>query len=500
MYSRSLKPERREFIKEEARKAAELAVAKAFQQTTIRMNDFASISDSDASGSFDLSRSERNHSLKSHEIAMHRGSQLGSFERNESSQKGLRVPRQRLFSDSNDDTGTRSTTIASLFSKTSMTGSRKRKNTMASETHGQPSELWMCGVCAQGFTSFEAAELHENYHIKEIVMDLGWTVDNNFSNFVDDLEDLKIPERRQEQQPPPPPPKRQISFHTESPLRTKPRPDILRMSSPAAPSKRVNVQPYTPTLQRKKSKNPRRHSIDSLYAIEENEEFKLTTSLPDPKDIVRHDARNDETIPLLLSDEALVDVCSKAECLILSAAEMEAEKELEWLAKDKAYYDLLSKRALQRNRDRTNTYRFRREGTSALATIQNKVADAYQLMKEGKGNGKSTTLDYYNRKMKGNSEERLIIDHTRRTLYINVMVKNSIRVVRHELERLAKKRWEDSQLAGKEETDIQRNQFQKFRAVAQDNLVKLAGYALASDFTPRRVCQIQITIIVLLLI
>ena len=29
--------------------------------------------------------------------------------------------------------------------------------------------------------------------------------------------------------------------------------------------------------------------------------------------------------------------------------------------------------------------------------------------------------------------------------------------------------------------------FQKFRAVAQGNLVKLAGFALASDFTPRRI-------------
>lgn len=108
-------------------------------------------------------------------------------------------------------------------------------------------------------------------------------------------------------------------------------------------------------------------------------------------------------------------------------------------------------------------------------------------MKEGKESKRNTTLDYYTRKLKGNAEEELVIDHTQKTLYVNVMVKNSFDVVRHELERLAKKRWEDSQLAGIKETDIQRKRFQQFRTAAQGNLVKLARYALASDFTPRRI-------------
>ena len=102
--------------------------------------------------------------------------------------------------------------------------------------------------------------------------------------------------------------------------------------------------------------------------------------------------------------------------------------------------------------------------------------------------------------------------------YVNVMVRNSVQVVSHELERLAKKRWEDANSQSNAG-----NRFERFRAIAHGNLgmsfvvvelelwrilvwdcrltnhvswllllfllitVKLAGLALASDFTPRRI-------------
>ena len=34
----------------------------------------------------------------------------------------------------------------------------------------------MCGVCAKSFSSLEAAEKHEDYHVKEVVEDLGWSL------------------------------------------------------------------------------------------------------------------------------------------------------------------------------------------------------------------------------------------------------------------------------------------------------------------------------------
>jgi hypothetical protein len=59
---------------------------------------------------------------------------------------------------------------------------------------------------------------------------------------------------------------------------------------------------------------------------------------------------------------------------------------------------------------------------------------------------------------------------------VNVMVKNSSQVVSHELERLAKKRWEDanSQAHGG-------NRFERFRAIAHGNLGKLSQIAREKD-------------------
>jgi hypothetical protein len=59
------------------------------------------------------------------------------------------------------------------------------------------------------------------------------------------------------------------------------------------------------------------------------------------------------------------------------------------------------------------------------------------------------------------------------------MVKNSIQVVKYELERLARQRWEKAE-------EIEKySKFERFRVYAHVNIVKLAGIALASDFTVR---------------
>ena len=113
--------------------------------------------------------------------------------------------------------------------------------------------------------------------------------------------------------------------------------------------------------------------------------------------------------------------------------------------------------------------------------------DAYKLMKEGKSKRGNMSMDHYTRKLKGDSEISHVIQHSTKTLYMNVIVKNSLKVVNNELERLAKIKWADDQSTKSGETDIERQRFEQFRAAAQVNLVKLAGLALASDFTPRRI-------------
>jgi hypothetical protein len=100
-------------------------------------------------------------------------------------------------------------------------------------------------------------------------------------------------------------------------------------------------------------------------------------------------------------------------------------------------------------------------------------------MKES--DGKKGITDQYNRINKKGGKEgttSALMKHTGSTIYVNVMVKNSVEVVRHELERLAKQRWDVSS-----SQDESLTRFERFRVYTQMNIVKLAGIALASDFT-----------------
>jgi hypothetical protein len=177
---------------------------------------------------------------------------------------------------------------------------------------------------------------------------------------------------------------------------------------------------------------------------------------------------------VVLADEALITVCERAESLILTKVEREAERELRLLARDKQYYDEIAERSLARKKHPSN--RFRTDGKTALGKVKNKFVDAYQLMKEGDGHNMN---DQYNRKNKNPDDFSMDIVHTDQTLYVNVMVKNSVEVVRNELERLARNRWE------KVEEIENFTRFERFRVLAHVNIVKLAGIALASDFTVR---------------
>ena len=181
---------------------------------------------------------------------------------------------------------------------------------------------------------------------------------------------------------------------------------------------------------------------------------------------------------VILADEALMNVCEKARRLILSPEEIQAERQLALLARDKFYYDDLARRSRFR-KSPINRNRF--EGQGLAAKVQNKFLDAYQLMKEG--TDKKGFRDEYNARGKKNSsvQDQKLVVHNQKTMYLNVMVKNGIQVVKNELERLAQERWESA-----EEVD-KFTRFERFRLYAHVNLVRLAGLALSSDFTPRRI-------------
>ena len=181
---------------------------------------------------------------------------------------------------------------------------------------------------------------------------------------------------------------------------------------------------------------------------------------------------------VILADEALVNVCEKAHKLILSPEEIQAEHQLALLALDKYYYDDLAQRSRYR---RTGRNRHRSEGPGIVGRVQNKFLDAYQLMKEG--TDKKGFRDEYHARSKKNAnvQDQKLVVHNQKTMYLNVMVKNGIQVVKNELERLAQERWEKA-----EEID-KYTRFERFRVYAHVNLVRLAGLALSSDFTPRRI-------------
>ena len=491
-------------LKESFKDDARRAVQEAAQQAS---NSIVTINESQASLDSLRSRPSLDFSHDSdcsHEKAIQRGSRLALREGNErfghNSAPSFSISSLSLH-ELTTETDTRRTSISEERKKPVIKWKfHKRKEVKkVFLTSGITQEAWMCGVCAKSFASLEAAEKHEDYHIKEVVMDLGWVADNHNASSLSSFPTAAIAAAPETPRRPKIKAKAAV-FHETPGSSLQPQPDVLRKSLQKMPTARVSFRTITPTIQREQGFGA--DSFPSLDLPTLGEEVPARIPKIQPPILKSKKERprrisaieeDDLLVPygmreyVVLADEALLDVCNKAEPLILTQSEIEAEVELEWLAKDKAYYQLLARRALERQRDGAYS-RFRTEGKTIVNKVQNKFVDAYQLMKEGQTK-RNATPDHYNRKSKGDTEGQHLVDHSKNTLYVNVIVKNSIQVVSHELERLARQRWveneQNNQIKYDETTGTER--FRKFRAAAQGNLVKLAGLALASDFTPRRI-------------
>ena len=361
------------------------------------------------------------------------------------------------------------------------TGVRKRRKnkSSASSSHASiPTGAWMCGVSGKRFNSYEEACQHEDNQIREVVAELGWAQTSlglepyqqqeqgRFVSTTEMFNDLN----------PPSSPSRENTIGVDSVSKLTPsRPDLLTVSRSSRLTSSPNSTrhpPYLPSL--------RSHQLDRFESFQEYHELS-----GNDEDDLTSTANNDYVV---LADQALADVCRKAQKLALSRQEHKAEFELECYSKDKHYYDMLERREIERQRDGAYS-RFRTEGKNLAEKIQNKFVDAYAVMKEGKSETTTTSVDHYKRKLE-DPDVQNVIDNTKKTIYVNVIVKNSIQVVRTELDRLARQRWEERQ---KKEGSMDvrneesRERFEKFKAAAQGQLVQLAGLALASDFTPRRI-------------
>jgi hypothetical protein len=453
-----------------AQKAAKTAVETVFvadnRQSTVFGTDLielrSSYSPLNNNNNIDDISNDSQSSFLSRERALFRGSTRGFFEENENgkyigasgsgSLDGFSLDRGDLTT---IEETRQSTTESSKIKKkrgerfSSFFQASRVKN--VSGTGQVSAKAWMCGVCSKSFSSFDAAKKHEDYHIKEIVMDLGWLCET----------------------PAP--------MSSGGNLNTATRPDSLAVSKTGESRNRRSTAPGVPIP-------PPGPPPSLLYSnqirYEPINDFDDFLNEVDP---ALHDGVPGYTV---LADEALIDVCSKAEALILSQVEREAEFELEILSRDNSYYHMLEMRDIKRREEGVYS-RFRTDGKNLAQKVQNKLVDAYAIMKEGKDKKSNIAVDHYKRKYKGGSDVQTEIENTTKTLYVNVIVKNSIKVVSHELDRLAKQRWEEYKETHEEKLDGRsadtKAQFEKFKAMAQGNLVKLAGYALASDFTPRRI-------------
>jgi hypothetical protein len=502
----------KESFKDDARRSVQEAAQQALDSIHSTTGSQASLDSLRRRPSLELSHDSNHSSDCSHELATRRGSRFALTESNE----GFGHYPARSFSDSslsvNEWTTVTDTRMTSISEEKMKRVNKKwlfykrKKAKKIFLTSGITQEAWMCGVCAKSFASLEAAEKHEEYHIKEVVMDLGWMTDNHnsLSSFPPSTPTAAMTAAPETPRTPKTKAK-SVLFHKAPGSSLQPRPDVLRKSLPNLSSTRVSFRTNTPAIHREKGFDTDQKRLDlDLPTLNEDLPAKIPKvqppilkSMKERPPRISAIEEDDLLVPygmreyVVLADEALVDVCNKARPLILTQSEIEAEVELEWLAKDKDYYEFLAERALERQRDGAYS-RFRTEGKTMVHKVQNKFVDAYQLMKEGNTKG-NTTMDHYNRKSKGDSEGQHIINHSKNTLYVNVIVKNSIQVVSHELERLAKQRWVENEQNNPDDdeattTDARRTErFRKFRAAAQGNLVKLAGLALASDFTPRRI-------------
>jgi hypothetical protein len=422
-------------------------------------------------------------SYLSQERAIFRGSNRGTFEENENISSSI-------------------TTLSGIKRRKKKKAKKAAKFMRSNQTQAS-NEAWMCGVCAKSFSSFEAANRHEDYHIKEIVTDLGWARNsvlerersslaniNNFSSAFQSASEGIVPLDQQQQQQSDEQtsnvrsltassrqPSTAVHFSSPIPI----RPDFLAVSNNTRllSTRNINHQSQIPPPEMKAANNS---TVDNALFEPMNESQELLTD---------HDVLVSHSIDdyVVLADEALTDVCLKAEKIALSQLEQEAEFELECYSKDKHYYDMLEQREIERQKEGSYS-RFRTEGKNFAEKIQNKFVDAYAVMKQGKSQKTMASVDHYKRKLDGDMDVRNEISNTKHTLYVNVIVKNSIQVVSHELDRLARQRWEEHK-KNEGGTDIRndesRTQFEKFKAAAQGQLVQLAGLALASDFTPRRI-------------
>merc|ERR1712194_886733 len=208
------------------------------------------------------------------------------------------------------------------------------------------------------------------------------------------------------------------------------------------------------------------------------------------------------------------------EDLFLCEREYDAMHELELASRDRHYYADLEQRAMEKRAGPQPHFthqdyyyhrlnRIRSAGTDKFhmdkmdpkkkesgerkskisivkKTVKGRLDHAYKLSKGATHHGSRDNERKAHKDDRDNGGNDMWSERSS-TLYINVVVKNSIQVVNNELERMARGWWQTEHDKGVDQDDKVDFQFEWIRAQTQKRVIQLAGIALASDFTPGKV-------------
>ena len=168
---------------------------------------------------------------------------------------------------------------------------------------------------------------------------------------------------------------------------------------------------------------------------------------------------------IIIPDDALINVTRRSKAIISSQEHLDAERELALMARDRSFYDMKAIRSLELQMHHTKQTRHR-SGNKLWNKLQDKLAETYDLIKDGDDHHNENVDKYKVRKPDG--EMKLDGD----TLYVNVIVKQSAKFINNELDRLFQKHW---MINGQRE---HKNNFELLRHAAHVQALRFAKFSL----------------------
>lgn len=357
------------------------------------------------------------------------------------------------------------------------------------------SGAWMCGVCGTPFDTSENAKEHEKVCLIE------WARHDKLARQA--WKDKGVPEN-----------------NTQVPMQFLPSMDPLR-----------DYPEYLPP--RSKGEIPLSSDLVRQFLLMTDQAL---ASVANRSSFIFHEQVHKDLCELSLKKQRARENAGSADeytkldgrmqvDLFRWECEYDAMKELELACRDRHYYARLEQRAMERrygvqsNLTHHDYYyhrlnRIRAAGSEefnmpppsedakeveeekkrkfrlkskAFGEVKGRFDHAYKLVKEGPSLN-ADGVDDKSRARKddkeGTSNKGGEMRRDLNTLYINVVVKNSVQVVNNELQRIAQKWWQ-TELHKDDKSDkeeILDFQFEWIRAHTQKKVIQLAGIALASDF------------------